>query len=48
MRKGHDEKLWKTSHAAGAIRLMTVLPYLARNAEELPLPVEVAKKDAMP
>ena len=48
VQKGHDGKLWKISHAAGAIRLMTVLPYLARNAEELLLPVEVVKKDAMP
>ena len=43
---GNDGKLWKVHHAAGAIRLLTVPPYLARSGEELLLPKEVVARDA--
>jgi len=42
---GQDGRLWKISHAAGAIRLLTVPPYLARKAHELLLPREVVERD---
>ncbi|MDF1744278.1 MAG: DUF4838 domain-containing protein [Gimesia sp.] len=42
---GSDGKLWKVNHASGAIRLLTVPPYFARNAKELLLPQEVIEAD---
>jgi len=39
---GHDGRLWKIDRASGAVRLLTVPPYLARSSEELLLPQEVA------
>ena len=42
---GTDGKLWKIHSAAGAIRLLTVPPYLARSPEELLLPREVVVQD---
>lgn len=44
--KGDDGKLWKFSRVLGLRLLMTVPPYLARNADELLLPVEVVERDA--
>jgi hypothetical protein len=41
---GMDGKLWKVHHAAGAVRLLTVPPYLARTGDELLLPKEVVQK----
>jgi len=43
--KGLDGKLWKFEKCTGTKLLMTVPPYLARNADELLLPSEVIKKD---
>lgn len=43
--KGDDGKLWKFSRVLGSRVLMTVPPYLARNADELLLPVEVVERD---
>ncbi len=43
---GTDGKLWKVHQAAGAIRLLTVPPYLARSASELLLPHEVVQRDS--
>jgi hypothetical protein len=40
-----DGQLWKFEHTAGDRLLMTVPPYLARNAEELLLPAEVVETD---
>jgi hypothetical protein len=37
---GQDGKLWKIQQASGAVRLLTVPPYLARSPEELLLPRE--------
>ena len=37
---GQDGKLWKIQQASGAVRLLTVPPYLARSADELLLPQE--------
>ncbi len=39
--QGQAGKLWKIRRASGAIRLLTVPPYLARSPEELLLPREV-------
>ena len=43
---GHDGRLWKFQQCAGQRLLMTVPPYLARNARELLLPAEVVERDA--
>lgn len=43
---GADGQLWKFDRCSGDKRLMTVPPYLARNAEELLLPREVVENDA--
>ena len=43
---GTDGKMWKVHQAAGAIRLLTVPPYLARSASELLLPHEVVQRDS--
>ncbi|WP_339908354.1 DUF4838 domain-containing protein [Symmachiella dynata] len=43
---GTDGKLWKVHQAAGAVRLLTVPPYLARSASELLLPREVVQRDS--
>ncbi len=43
--EGTDGRLWKVNHASGAIRLLTVPPYLARSAGELLLPREVVDAD---
>ena len=43
---GSDGRLWKIDHASGAVRLMTVPPYLARSGQELLLPAEVVERDA--
>ncbi len=37
---GQAGKLWKIQQASGAVRLLTVPPYLARSADELLLPTE--------
>lgn len=42
---GNDGKLWQISNSAGAIRLLTVPPYLARSGEELLLPAELIRRD---
>ncbi len=42
---GMDGRIWKVQGAAGAIRLLTVPPYLARTAGELLLPREVVTRD---
>ena len=42
---GADGNLWKIHHAAGAVRLLTVPPYLARTGDELLLPREVVERD---
>ena len=44
--EGQDGKLWKFENSNGQRLLMTVPPYLARNAEELLLPAEVIEADA--
>jgi len=38
---GQDGRLWKIDRASGAVRLLTVPPYLARSPDELLLPQEV-------
>jgi hypothetical protein len=43
---GQDGKLWKLDNIVGQVMLMTVPPYLARNAEEMMVPAEVLKADA--
>ena len=43
---GEDGKLWKFDNSQGQRLLMTVPPYLARNAEELLLPAEVVEADS--
>lgn len=43
---GEDGQLWSFHHCAGDKRLMTVPPYLARNARELLLPREVVERDS--
>ncbi len=43
---GQDGKLWKFHNSTGQRLLMTVPPYLARNAKELLLPAEVVEADA--
>lgn len=43
---GQDGKLWQLASSAGRRLLMTVPPYLARNADELMLPREVVEADA--
>ena len=42
-----DAKLWRFHHGNGRRLLMTVPPYLARNAKELLLPHEVVNRDAV-
>ncbi len=42
---GQDGRLWKFDNTAGQRMLLTVPPYLARNAEELLLPAEVVETD---
>ena len=37
---------WHSTEEAGAIRLLTVPPYLARSASELLLPHEVVQRDS--
>ncbi len=37
---GQDGQLWRIQQASGAVRLLTVPPYLARSADELLLPRE--------
>ena len=37
---GQDGRLWKIQNAGGAVRLLTVPPYLARSGDELLLPRE--------
>jgi hypothetical protein len=44
---GQDGKLWEFTSSAGPRYLMTVPPYLTRSAEELMLPGEVVKADAI-
>ncbi|MHB0937351.1 MAG: DUF4838 domain-containing protein [Armatimonadota bacterium] len=44
---GADGSLWKFETCTGMRLLMTVPPYLARTAEELLLPAEVVKRDAL-
>lgn len=44
---GSDAKLWCFHHGNGRRLLMTVPPYLARNAKELLLPHEVVNRDAV-
>ena len=43
--KGEDQKLWKISHAAYPIRLLTVPPFLALSSSEIMLPEEIVKKE---
>lgn len=43
--EGEDGKLWKFDNVNGSRMLMTVPPYMARNAQELLLPKEVVEKD---
>lgn len=43
---GEDGRLWSFYHCLGDKVLMTVPPYLARNAEELLLPREVVERDS--
>jgi hypothetical protein len=43
--QGQDGKLWKFSDTLGQRLLMTVPPYLARDANELLLPKEVVEQD---
>lgn len=42
---GSDAKLWRFHHGNGRRLLMTVPPYLARNAKELLLPREVVERE---
>jgi hypothetical protein len=42
---GQDGKLWRIQYGRGAIRLMTVPPYFARDASELLLPRKVVEAD---
>jgi hypothetical protein len=44
--KGQDGRLWRFERSSGQRLLMTVPPYLARNAAELLLPKEVVDRDA--
>jgi hypothetical protein len=44
---GEDGRLWKFDNCGGDIVLMTVPPFLARNAAELLLPREVVETDAV-
>jgi hypothetical protein len=44
---GQDGKLWKFESSQGQRLLMTVPPFLARTADELLLPEEVVKADAV-
>ncbi len=44
--EGQDGKLWTFEESQGQRLLMTVPPYLARNGEELLLPIEVVEADA--
>ena len=43
--EGQDGKLWRIRYGRGAVRLLTVPPCFARNAEELLLPKEVVEAD---
>ena len=43
--QGQDGRLWRIRYGRGAVRLLTVPPSLARNAEELLLPKEVVVAD---
>lgn len=43
---GEDGRLWSFRYARGAMRLLTVPPYLARTASELLVPAEVVGRDA--
>ncbi len=45
--EGQDGKLWTFRNNQGQRLLMTVPPYLARNGQELLLPVEVVEADAV-
>jgi len=45
---GEDGRLWKFENCAGDKMLMTVPPFLARNAAELLLPREIIGKDSPP
>lgn len=45
---GQDGKLWRFDNSQGQRLLMTVPPYLARNAAELLLPAEVVAADSKP
>lgn len=42
---GTDNAVWKIECAGGAVRLLTVPPYLARRADELVLPAELVSRD---
>ena len=42
---GQDGKLWKFEDCSGKKALLTVPPWLARNAEGLLLPREVVERD---
>ena len=44
--EGQDGRLWKFENSRGVRQLVTVPPYLARNAAELLLPREVIERDA--
>ncbi|MHB8955327.1 MAG: DUF4838 domain-containing protein [Pirellulaceae bacterium] len=44
--EGQDGRLWKFENSHGQRLLMTVPPYLARSAEELLVPQEIAEADA--
>lgn len=44
--EGKDGQIWKFHNSYGRRKLMTVPPYLARNARELMLPREVVEADA--
>lgn len=43
--KEQDGKLWRIRYGRGPVRLLTVPPYFAHNAEELLLPREVVEAD---
>ncbi len=43
--EGQDGRLWRFDGSVGSRMLMTVPPYLARNAAELLLPEEVVRRD---
>ena len=44
--QGEDGKLWSVRYGQRSIRLLTVPPYFARNAESLLLPSEVVRRDS--